>query len=97
MSKVTIRVERLDQFSPLIELTGREAWAMSELARAGSNGVTPIDQPGPRWSEYVRRLRSRGFDIDTVYERHGGAFPGNHGRYVLTTPVRINVQGAANE
>lgn len=94
MSKVTVRVERLDHESSVVELHGREAWAIAELAQAGPSGVTPIDRPGPRWSEYVRRLRGRGFAITTHYERHDGPFPGNHGRYVLTTPVRISQKGA---
>lgn len=96
MSKVAVRVERLDHGAAVVELRGREAWAISELAQAGANGVTPIDRPGPRWSEYVRRLRGRGFNIVTHYERHDGPFPGNHGRYVLTTPVRISQEGVSD-
>ena len=31
--------------------------------------------------------------IETIHERHGGAFPGNHGRYVLRSFVNI-LEGA---
>ncbi len=36
---------------------GREAWALGELVKAGERGCTPIDTPGPRWSDYVFKLR----------------------------------------
>lgn len=70
-------------------LTGREAWALSRLIAAGAKGVTPMEEPtGPRWSAYVHRLKKHGVDIATVTERHGGAFPGSHARYVLFSDVR---------
>jgi hypothetical protein len=34
-------------------------------------------------------LRKFGFVIETVPERHGGNFPGNHARYVLRSRVVI--------
>jgi hypothetical protein len=71
-------------------LSGREAWALRELARAGNDGTTPITTPGPRWSSYVHKLRRKyGFDIETIREPHGGKFPGHHARYVLRTVVDI--------
>lgn len=79
-----------DLAGTIITLTGRDAWALSELIRAGKKGCTPIDNPGPRWSAYVHKLRHEyGLKIDTVHENHGGAFPGTHARYVLRTQVRI--------
>jgi len=73
-----------------LSLTGRDAWALSELIKAGSKGCTPIDNPGPRWSGYVHVLRhDHGLSIETVYEQHRGAFPGNHARYILRSPVRL--------
>ena len=71
----------------LLELAGREEWALSHLLAAGSHGCTPIDTPGPRWSDYVFKLRRRGIDIATITESHGGAFPGRHARYILRSKV----------
>jgi hypothetical protein len=69
---------------------GRDAWALLELIRAGSNGCTPIDNPGPRWSAYVHALRfERGLQIETVHEAHRGPFPGNHARYILTSAIEV--------
>lgn len=75
--------------------TGREAWALAELVRAGERGVTPLDTPGPRWSAYIHDLRSAGLDIETVTELHGPPFPGHHARYVLRSAVRIVERAAA--
>lgn len=70
-----------------IEARGREAWALDRLTEAGPRGCTPIEQPAPRWSAYVHRLRGLGVPIETVTEPHGGAFAGTHGRYVLRARV----------
>ncbi len=72
-----------------LAVTGRDAWALRELHRAGAKGVTPIDTPGPRWSGYVYNLRKLGLVIETVHERHDGAFPGTHARYVLHTELKV--------
>ncbi|ARJ65054.1 hypothetical protein WV31_04940 [Magnetospirillum sp. ME-1] len=68
-------------------LTGRDLWAFDHLHKAGSKGCTPIDTPGPRWSAYVHNLRKMGLDIETVWENHGGPYPGKHARYVLATII----------
>lgn len=68
---------------------GRTAWALDQLIKAGAGGCTPITHPGPRWAAYVLKLRKAGLIIETIHERHDGPFPGNHGRYVLRTPVEI--------
>ena len=70
-------------------ISGRIAWALAELAKAGANGCTPIDTPGPRWSDYVYKLKKEGISVETVTEKHGGAFAGHHARYVLRSPVQI--------
>lgn len=72
----------------LIRLAGRERWTLEMLAKAGARGVAPIERPAPRWSAYVRQLRLAGVPIDTVREKHGGDFPGRHGRYFLCAVVR---------
>ena len=61
----------------------RLAWALEALLRAGARGITPLSHPAPRWSAYVFDLRALGLPIETIRERHGGEFPGHHGRYVL--------------
>lgn len=71
-----------------IPAKGREAWALDRLTEAGPRGCTPIEQPAPRWSAYVYRLRGLGVPIETIHEAHGGAFAGRHGRYVLRAEVQ---------
>lgn len=71
----------------ILHLPGREEWALRQLLSAGAKGCTPIDNPAPRWSAYVHKLRRRGLDIETIDERHGGPFPGRHARYVLHSHV----------
>lgn len=68
---------------------GREAWTLRHLLNAGSAGITTLEQPAPRWSHYVFKLRKAGLVISTARESHGGAYPGNHGRYRLETPVTV--------
>ena len=73
----------------VVEVTGRDAWALCALIEAGPRGCTPINAPAPRWSAYVFNLRRRGLDIETLHERHGGPYAGNHARYVLNSDVRL--------
>ena len=70
-------------------LTGRNAWALAELIKAGEKGCTPMDNPAPAWAAYVQNLRAMGFDIETITEPHGGPFKGHHGRYVLHSDVTV--------
>lgn len=77
-----------------IEAKGREAWALDRLTEAGPRGCTPIEQPAPRWSAYIHRLRALGVPIETLHEPHGGAFAGTHGRYILRARV---VKGGTND
>lgn len=76
-----------------LTLIGRNAWALMQLLTEGERGCTPRTHPAPRWSAYVHDLRQMGIDIETIHERHGGAFPGNHGRYVLRSFVNV-LEGA---
>lgn len=76
--------------------TKREAWALDALRSAGPTGCTPIDNPAPRWSGYVHRLRNNhNLNIETVTEPHGGEFRGHHARYVLRTTVAPSSEGGA--
>lgn len=79
---------QLEQQSLLIEVSGRDRWALECLIAAGPKGCTPIDTPGPRWSAYVHNLRALGVVIETIHESHGGPFSGTHARYVLQSIVR---------
>ena len=69
---------------------GRDAWALGELIAAGAAGCTPIDNPGPRWSGYVHKLkRIYRLNVETISEMHGGDYAGKHARYVLRSKVRL--------
>jgi len=71
----------------ILDLKGRKEWALSHLLAAGDEGCTPIDTPGPRWSDYVFKLRRRGIDIATITEMHGGPYAGHHARYILRSKI----------
>jgi hypothetical protein len=91
---LTIRVRIGDDDGPAVTVGGREAWALLALMAAGERGCTPT--PGPRWSGYVHDLRKLGVVIETIRERHGGAFPGDHARYVLRSRITVlDTLGAA--
>lgn len=90
-AKAVFTVTNPEQKPFTLHLKGRNLWAMQQLARAGRKGCTPIDNPAPRWSAYVFNLRKFGVDIETLYEIHGGNYPGIHARYVL----RAQVEGGA--
>lgn len=96
--QVTARV--LPDGAPFV-VTGRDAWMLKELLRMGKRGVSPIDNPAPRISAYVHKLRKRyGLSIATQDEGHGGPFPGSHARYRLISEVSIideRGRGASNE
>jgi hypothetical protein len=79
-----------------ITVSGRDRWALEQLRRAGPTGCTPADAPAPRWSAYVHKLRKLGLEIVTLQERHGGDFPGGHGRYVLRSAVTRRQEGGGD-
>jgi hypothetical protein len=57
---------------------------LDKLRRSGERGITATDfPPGVRLAAIIHRLKQRGHRIVTLHERHGGAHPGRHGRYVL--------------
>ena len=87
MSASRFALHGTDGALQILELAGREEWALSHLLAAGPHGCTPISHPGPRWSDYVFKLRRRGLDIATQSEHHGGPFAGTHGRYILRSKV----------
>lgn len=86
VTKITVRLGA----DPVPQtFTGRTAWALDRLIQAGEVGTTPIESPGPRWSDYVFKLRRRGLAVETIDERHGGAYRGTHARYVLRTDTAV--------
>lgn len=89
--KITVTTSDGQQFT----FVGREAWALRLLMNAGTVGVTTLDQPAPRWSHYIYKLRQAGLVITTDYEPHAGTFPGTHGRYRLKTVLQMVVGVAA--
>lgn len=70
-------------------LSGRKLWALCELMKAGAVGVTSIECPAPRLGAYIFSLRALGLSIETIRERHGGTYPGNHARYLLLSRVTV--------
>lgn len=96
MSRLKIRAEVIDGEglfdSRAIEPVGRDAQTLVELVKAGAKGITSQDVGGwaVRLSHYVFKLRTvYGLTIETVEEKHGGAYPGKHGRYFLRSLVRL--------
>ena len=73
----------------ILVLKGRTAWTAHVLLGAGERGITPIERPAPRWSDYVFKIRGEGIVIETLDEKHGGSFKGVHARYVWRTPVDV--------
>ena len=75
-----------------IQVVGRFAQTLRALVEAGPKGVTALDLAhwAVRLSHYVWVLRRRhGLHIDMVEERHGGDYPGKHGRYFLRSQIRL--------
>ena len=88
-----IEVTLLSEQPRTFELKGRLGWAIAHLVNAGARGVTPIENPAPRWSAYVFDLREMGIPIETLMEPHDGNYPGTHARYVLTCDAQVRQLG----
>jgi hypothetical protein len=76
-------------------LTGRVEWALQQLLQSGAKGCTPLSRPALRWAGYIHVLRTLGVIIETIREKHEGAFPGWHARYVLRSIVTPEVGHAS--
>lgn len=94
--KVLFLVENGASEISLLELRGCDAWAPNELVDAGAAGFAPVTRPGPRWSNYVDRLRhQRGAGAaETVHEAPKGPCRGTHARYVLRANVLVLSAGS---
>src|SRR5690348_5630016 len=84
---IRYRLHHPDGTSEIHDLSGRVEDTLAKLMDAGSAGLTTLEYPAPRTSDYVFKLRRRGFVIETLTEPHGGEFPGHHGRYILRSKV----------
>jgi len=82
-------MEELVSLGQSIAVRRGDAGEVIELQAANENGCTQIDHPGPRWSGYVHKLRKVGLVIETIREKHGGPFSGQHARYLLRSLVTI--------
>ena len=87
---------QIDTSGTIHTVTGRVAWTLQKLLSAGESGIITAAFPGTRLSEYVRLLRNKGVHIETLRERHGGEFPGTHGRYVLRSRITVVSSRATN-
>jgi hypothetical protein len=67
----------------------REAWMAHLLIERGEQGVTTLDTPGARLSQYVMKIRRQGVVIETIPVKHSGPYAGTHDRYVLRSPLSI--------
>lgn len=71
-----------------IQPVGRDAWMLDELLAAGLAGCTTVENPAPRVSHYIFKLRTKfGLNIETITELHDGLYSGHHARYVLRSRV----------
>ncbi|RDJ12435.1 winged helix domain-containing protein [Rhizobium grahamii] len=88
-----IRIQLLDDDSnPTgfpITVVGREYWILRKLVDAGEAGVSSLENIGPRVAHYVFKLRGYGLAIETIIEKHGGAYPGHHARYRLHSKLLV--------
>jgi len=89
MNPARLQVEATLEDGSVKRYTGRQAWTLQQLVASGSSGITPIERPAPRWSDYVLHLRRSGLTIETIPEKHSGLFAGIHGRYVLHDKVKL--------
>lgn len=84
--KVTLRI--LPDGMP-ITVIGRDAWMYKELLRVGQRGLTTLENPAPRISHYIFKLRKAGLVIQSEDERHDGPFSGHHARYRLISSTEV--------
>jgi hypothetical protein len=95
--KVPFIVYEGDGGARTINPRGRDAWMLGELIEAGSDGLTSLENPAPRISHYVFKLRRiYGLNVETIDEPHGGDFKGTHARYVLRSRVTSANPAAAD-
>ena len=75
-----------------LNLTGRNAQCLKALIESRDRGITALDLGGAavRISNYILALRrDHGIEIETITEKHGGEFAGNHGRFRLRSTVTL--------
>jgi hypothetical protein len=88
--RLTFRVFDGEGNSRLVTVVGRDAWMLGKLVQAGAKGCATLEQPAPRTSHYIWKLRhTYGIAISSVEEEHGGPFAGHHVRYILQQRVEF--------
>lgn len=86
----TFLVYEADGSTRLIKPVGRDAWMLGKLIDVGSRGCTTLEQPAPRTSHYIWKLRhTYGLNISSEEESHDGPFAGSHARYRLEQRVEF--------
>lgn len=86
----TFLVHEADGSTRLIKPVGRDAWMLGKLIAVGAKGCTTLEQPAPRTSHYVWKLRhTYGLNISSQEEAHDGPFAGSHARYRLEQRVEL--------
>jgi len=82
-----IEATLLGEQSRTFKLGGRVGQTLSNLYRAGPQGITSLEAPALRLAAHVHALRKLGFTITTEREPHGGDYPGHHARYQLACDI----------
>lgn len=73
----------------ILRVVGRDAWCLRQLLNSGDRGFTTLENPAPRVSHYIFKLRRAGLIIESKEEKHGGLYSGRHSRYILHTRIRV--------
>jgi hypothetical protein len=82
--------------SRLVMVIGRDAWMLGQLVHAGASGTTSLENPAPRVSHYIWKLRhTYGIAIASIEEQHGGPFAGHHVRYILQQRIEFADESGA--
>ncbi len=89
MAKPIVEFEILGDTPLRCQAIGRDAWALAQLIQAGERGLTTLQNPAPRWSHYIFKLRRMGVLIETENEAHDGPYAGHHARYRLRSQIRV--------
>jgi hypothetical protein len=89
-TKQTFLVHEADGSTRVIRPVGRDAWMLGKLIAVGARGCTTLEQPAPRTSHYIWKLRHTfGLNISSEEEAHDGPFAGHHARYRLEQRVEF--------
>lgn len=94
MSKHIVKF-RIEPDGVVQSAVGRDAWCLEQLLRVGDRGFTSLENPAPRISHYIFKLRKAGLLIESIDEKHDGLYAGYHARYVLRSRVTVLTEAPA--